>query len=418
MMGTMAKRYGFGSVFRRKKKLPDGTSQELPTRWIKFYSAGKVYRESTGTTELREAERLLRVRLGEVAKGSFQGLSIEKLRVAELLDDVLLDYEVNRKAVRFAANAINNHLRSFFGQRRAAAVSTSDISRYVALRRSRDQGTRPYRGRLRARKMIPIKPASNATINRELALLKRAFYLGWRHTPRKVAHVPHIPMLREDNVRKGFFEHEQFLALRRALPEDLRPLLTFAYYTGCRRGEILNLRWEQVDLTERLVRLEPGETKNDEARILPLTNELFAVLSMQKAVRDANYPNCPWVFFRVGGLPVRNFYRAWKTACEQVGLTDDSGEANRLFHDLRRSGIRNLIRAGVPEAAAMRISGHKTRSVFERYNIVTERDLHDAARRLEAYVKEKERTQFGHTLGTLGDEASDSRGESDAKLLN
>jgi integrase len=119
--------------------------------------------------------------------------------------------------------------------------------------------------------------------------LKHAFYLGWKSTPRKVASVPYIPMLEERNVRKGFFEHDQFIAMRAGLPEYLRPVLTFVYYTGCRRGEILALRWSQVDLTERVVRLEPGTSKN-EARNLPLTSELYETLSMQKSIREAKYP--------------------------------------------------------------------------------------------------------------------------------
>ncbi len=145
------------------------------------------------------------------------------------------------------------------------------------------------------------------------------------------------------------------------------------------------------------MRLEPGETKNDEARIPPLTRELHEVLSIQRSLREARFPDCPWVFFRADGRKVANFYRSWNTACLAAGLHDSEGGVRKLFHDLRRSGLRNLIRAGVPEVVAMRISGHKTRSVFDRYNVVSERDLHDAARRLEAYIEDKERAQFGHT---------------------
>lgn len=157
--------------------------------------------------------------------------------------------------------------KPLFPDLEVTAITTEAIKKYVAFRRSTDQGARPYRGRLDEVQQIPIKPACNATINRELALMKHSFHLGWKSTPRKVATVPYIPMLEEHNVRKGFFEHDQFLAMRTALPEYLRPVLTFAYYTGCRRGEILALQWSQVDLLERAVRLEPGTTKNDEPEI-------------------------------------------------------------------------------------------------------------------------------------------------------
>jgi integrase len=405
--------------FQTKEETAGWFPRGLGPWWIKYSAGSQVFRESSKSEKFGDAERLLKTRVAEVATGAFQGLAVERVTVEELLDAVLLDYSSNGKSVRFARNAIDNHLRPYFRGRTAPRVTTEAVKKYVALRRSTDQGTRPYRGRLSEVKQIPIKPATNATINRELALLKHAFYLGWRSTPRKVTTVPYIPMLDEHNVRKGFFEHDQFLALRTALPEYLRPVLTFAYYTGCRRGEILALRWTQVDLLERVVRLEPGTTKNAEARNLPLTTELYEILAMQKAIRDTKFPMCPWVFFSETGNRVGRFQRSWQTACKAAGLATEVGEPDRLFHDLRRSGVRNLIRAGVPESVAMRISGHKTRSVFERYNIVSERDLHEAARKLETYVAGKTNpTQPGHTLGTLDAKPLDFSGSQAAKLLN
>jgi integrase len=105
--------------------------------------------------------------------------------------------------------------------------------------------------------------------------------------------------------------------MRAALPEYVRAVLTFAYYTGCRRGEILSLRWAQVDLKSRIVRLEPGTTKNDEARTLPLTSELFEVLAMQKSIRDTRHPSCPWVFFNESGKRIGRFRCSWETACQE-----------------------------------------------------------------------------------------------------
>ncbi len=146
---------------------------------------------------------------------------------------------------------------------------------------------------------------------------------------------------------------------------------------------------------------EPGTTKNNEARNLPLTAELYETLAMQRSIRDTKFPACPWVFFNEAGRKIGRFQRSWKTACAAAGLAAAEGEPDRLFHDLRRSGVRNLIRAGVPESVAMRISGHKTRSVFERYNIVSERDLHDAAQTGNLRVWESQSypswAHFGHT---------------------
>jgi len=96
-----------------------------------------------------------------------------------------------------------------------------------------------------------------------------AYNLGIRATPPKVTRVPYFACLKEDNVRKGFFERDEFLRVREHLPAEIQPVATFAYYTGCRKFQILSLRWEQVDLERGIARLEVGETKNGEARVIP-----------------------------------------------------------------------------------------------------------------------------------------------------
>ena len=189
--------------------------------------------------------------------------------------------------------------------------------------------------------------------------------------------------------------------LRTELPKHLRPVLTFGYYTGCRKGEILNRVWPQVDLLEKIVRLEPGETKNEQARTIPLMDDLYEMLVLQKQKRDQYWPNCPWLFFRYG-QKIRDFRGAWDEACKRADLWDyETGRPTRVFHDLRRTGVRNLVRAGVPERVAMMISGHKTRSVFDRYNIVSERDLHDAAAKLGQHMRELEKARDEHNLSTI-----------------
>jgi integrase len=214
------------------------------------------------------------------------------------------------------------------------------------------------------------------------------FSLASRATPPKVARVPYIQMPRCDNVRKGFIEHEAYTQLLAALPEYLQPVVTMAYCTGMRRGEIVSLRWQNVDLLNRLVRLNAGETKNGDGRVIPLGDELLESLKSQLHLRNTTVPECPFVFFRIiktkenpvaRWLPIGDFRKVWDSACAKSGLT------GRLFHDLRRSAVRALIRSGVQERVAMMISGHKTRSVFDRYNIVSEQDLTDAVRKLQKF---------------------------------
>lgn len=199
-------------------------------------------------------------------------------------------------------------------------------------------------------------------------------------------------MLKENNIRKGFFEHGDFLALRRRLPGYLRGFITFAYKTGWRKGEISNLTWSQVDMKNRIVYLNPGETKNDEARTVYLDDELRAVIEEQWRDRKKRKAVSRYVFTaRDGKSKVQDIRKAWAKACTEAKI------GNRLFHDFRRTAIRNMIRAGIQETVAMMISGHKTRSVFDRYNIVSDEDLRLAAVKHEEYI----RAQMGTISGTV-----------------
>jgi integrase len=290
-------------------------------------------------------------------------LTRKKTTIGELLDALHRDYKNNGKSHEWVDGVVTKHLRPHFGSMQTSKLRFGIVQRYMEQR----QGA----------------GATNATINREIALLRRAFNLTHER-------LPTLPSkLKENNVRKGFFEHEDYVALLKTLPAELRPVLTFAYFTGCRKGEILGLQCSQVDLTEQVVRLEAGTTKNDEARMIPLAPDLYEVLKMQKATRDQKYPGCPWVFGREGEQ-ILDFRGAWEEACNAAELwNEQTRKPTKLFHDLRRTGVRKLVRAGVPEAVAMRISGHKTRSVFERYNIVTEADLKSAAQQLGQYIQKK-----------------------------
>lgn len=224
--------------------------------------------------------------------------------------------------------------------------------------------------------------ASNAEIKRELTALKRAFNLAVQGG--KLMVKPHIPMLHEDNVRKGFFEPEHFHSILKYMPEHVKPVARFAYITGWRtNSEILPLEWRQVDFLAGTVRLDPGTTKNKEGRLFPMTRELRVLMEEQKSKTEALQRDhgiiSPCVF-TYKGKSFLSFKTAWKTACRKAGLP------GMLAHDFRRTAVRNLVRAGIPERVAMQMTGHKTRSVFERYNIVSQGDLFEAARKLDATV--------------------------------
>lgn len=329
--------------------------------WIRYYRNGRRHEESSRSKKKGDAEALLKLREGAVARGEAITAKVGQVRFDEAAADVVNDYEINGKRTLYdVQKRIEKHLEPFFGGRRMASITTSDIRAYAKQRQAGG--------------------AANATINRELAIVKRAFRLA--EQAGKILHRPHIPMLKERNVRQGFFERDEFEAVRAELPGTLRGLITFAYLTGWRTSEVLGLQWSTVDREEKLVRLEPGTTKNDEGRTFPYSGlpELADVVDgawaeHQRLASEGKL--CPWVFHR-DGKRIKSFRNAWLAACERAGLP------GKLVHDFRRTAVRNLVRAGVPDTVAMKLTGHKTRSVFDRYAVTSEADLRDAVRMLEA----------------------------------
>jgi integrase len=233
------------------------------------------------------------------------------------------------------------------------------------------------------------------------------FRLALQHTPPKVVRIPHIPMLEERNIRSGFFEHEDFLALRGVLPDYAQVAVTLAYYSGMRMGEVYSLEWKQVNLIESKLYLKAQDTKTNTPRVLYLTGDLLKVLTTWKHRCEQKWHTSPWICHR-GGIRLENLKHSWRKACERVGLgqmvanpqTGVKAWQGKIPHDFRRTAVRNMLRAGVPEKIAMAISGHKTRSVFDRYNIVNETDVQAAVERLTAHFEREKGTLTG-TLAQL-----------------
>ncbi len=323
---------------------------------------GRPIRESTGTDKETEAKRFLKQREGDVATGRLIIPRVEKVKFEHLAQDYENDYKANRRRSLKRAKQNVMHLEKYFGGCRAANITTADIRRYTTKRQEAG--------------------AANGTINRELTALRRMFNLALQ--AEKLRHAPHVPHLQESAPRSGFFEEEAFRSVVKHLPESVKPVATFAYHTGWRvQSEILPLTWAQVDFKASVVRLEPGTTKNREGRTFPMFPELRALLEAQRAYTDRTQRKLgsiiPWVFHR-SGEPIRSFRRSWKVACK------NAGQPGRIPHDFRRTAVRNMVRRGIPERVAMQLTGHKSRSVFERYNIVSEGDLQEAGRKLTGTI--------------------------------
>ncbi|HZR80392.1 MAG TPA: site-specific integrase [Candidatus Binatia bacterium] len=280
-----------------------------------------------------------------------------RTRVAELWADLRVDYEVNGRHIENLAKAWK-HLEPVFGRDRAVDVTTPRLRGYV-------------RRRLAA-------GAAPATARLELAVLRRAFTLGLEAG--RVTRVPVFPSIKVENVRTGFLEAEGYVRLLAELPPHLRPLAVLGCWLGWRRSELLGLEWRQVSLVTGEVRLDVGTTKNREGRVAYLPPEALEELRAWRAETDRVERErgmiVRWVCHR-DGQQIRDHYSAWRSACVRAGLP------GLMLHDLRRSAARAYVRSGVPERVVQDVLGQRTRSILDRYNIVSEQDLRDAAARVQ-----------------------------------
>ena len=339
--------------------------------WIRYHDGnGRRYEESAGVdangkpVTKREALRMLRRREGRLAEGKVVTPEMSKLRFRDAVLEVFNDYKHRKlKTLDDCKSRVRLHLDPFFGPRRMKNIAMRDVRLYVTERR--DEG------------------AADATINREIAILKRAFSIAVDEG--RLARMPKITMLPEDNVREGFFEADQFAALVSHLPLPLRGPVTMAYYCGWRiHSEILPLEWPQVDRRNKTIRLRPEQSKNGEGRelpygLLPAIDEVIEAAAQERQALIEAGRICPHVFNR-NGKPIRSIRKAWKTALKKAECP------GLIPHDLRRTAVRNLVAAGIAEKISMRITGHKTRSVFDRYNIIDETDVKQALGKLDDHT--------------------------------
>jgi integrase len=339
--------HGSGHVYRPKFKVASGEVREQKVWWIAYRAGGRLVRESADTTVKTEAETKLRGRLADIGAGLVTATSAATTLV-DLRALVVRDYEVNgRKTTAAALKRRFRALEEHFGSDcRVSAIDVASVEQFKS-----------------ARLQAKAKPA---TINRELAALRRGFRLAVKSG--RLARRPDFSLLAENNARRGFFELEQFEALRAHLPEWLAPLIVFLYWTGWRGNEALGLEWRQVDRRTKTLRIE--DTKNRTPRTIPYgaLPQLVDVIEDQwrrtKAARDRGVIVAR-VFHR-DGAPIRDYRVSWANACAAAGL------AGRIPHDFRRTAARNMLRAGIPQPVAMLIGGWKTDSVFRRYAIVDE----------------------------------------------
>jgi integrase len=336
---------GNGTVYRRGN-----------VWWLQYFVNGRHLNESSGSSDEAEARRQLKVKVGETASG--KAVLSGRATVGDLCALVIDDYRIRElrdaKVVEWRYKA---RVEKLLGRLPASRFGSAQMKQYILQRQAAG--------------------ASNATLNRELSIVRRGFKLGYEAEPKLVHLVPVIHKLPEHNARQGFLEPDQYEKLLEQLPLNLKALFVCGYHTGGRKNELRRIEWGWVDLHAGLIRLPGSVTKNKKPRTLPIYGDMRRWLERQRETCPAD---CVWVFHGVKKHPVDSHLNGWPEACERAGMP------GLLFHDLRRSAVRNMKKAGLQDMEAMRISGHLTRNVFDRYNIIDEDDLADAGKRLEEYA--------------------------------
>jgi integrase len=391
------------SVDQKRGEYGAGRIWKLGNRWwVQYYINGKQVRESSGSSTKAVAQKLLDRRLGKKMEDGdelLQALKIKKLRYEDLRAAYFDEYvTLKRKSLRFDKAGKPKldkvkRLDNFFAGYRIGIITTDKMREFS--------------------KQLQERGKKDSTINRSLAALRHMFRLAKKEG--KLRDVPYFPMLKEPPARKGLLGHEKYPLLLAALPEYLRLMLVIGYHTGMRLGEIRKLKWEQVYFLDRIIRLNAGETKNDEAREIPIVEELFTMLRQQHTKRRLE---CPFVCFRFDRddkvLPIGDFRKVWYARCVKLELgrmeKQEDGSvkyAGLIFHDLRRTFVTDAEEAGAPRHEIMRVTGHKTEAVYRRYAIENRGRQKVAVNKIEAYRTER-RAADKHNLGQM--EPLDSRG--------
>jgi len=338
--------------------------------WIQYSHRGEVYRESSESPDRAVALKLLKHRRGETSRGRIIGPVAERVTLLDMKEALLTDYRLEGNRSVVTAQYCARNLVEYFGEAARALDITADrIKAYAEARQK--QGL------------------ANATINRETAALRRMFHIMVKAGKLSRDHVPARPCLEEAPPRRGFLEPNDFARLRDALPGHLREPASFLYVTGWRKGAMRSLQWLrdcELEFTSDgtlgggTVTLQAEFSKNKQAYTLPLRGELLEVIRRAWVGRESECPNV----FHKAGRALGDFRKAWSAACKAAGL------GNVLIHDMRRSCARNLVRSGVSERVAMAVTGHRTRSMFDRYNIAAASDLERAMTSVSEYITAKE----------------------------
>lgn len=371
--------HGDGSIRKRGKKY-----------YISYYVNGKQKHEVSKDAKTEaEARRFLKKRRNEIIKGEYVDTATKKLTVNDILDDLYDDLKLRKGKKRL--NKYGKEMEPFPSMVSHLKIVREEIGSIQAVK---------LESRHLKKLSLKLKDEgyTNSTVNRKIQPVIQAFNLAVHEG--RIHRAIYFKKLDESgNVRKGFFEQSQYDSIQKHLEEPCSDMIELAYFTGWRKSEIVNLKWENIDKEDNLIRLYPDETKNSKPRSVPLVGPIKTIIDRRAKKRVVNITyntrlkgvrlkepvtqtSISEYVFHVKGKKVGKLDDIFKEARIKAGLP------GKLIHDFRRTASRNLVRAGVPEATAMQITGHKTNSQFKRYNIIDETDKKNAFLALESRFNE------------------------------
>jgi integrase len=386
-----------------------------PFWWAAYYLRGKQYHQSTGETDEKRALKFLKAKIKEVGADQLGARPFitpqhERITVNEILDDVMEHYKRGgrRGIPRQVSPQMQSHLkrlRDYFGSCKAMSVGTRDVEAFIS--------------------QLKEEKKANGTVNRSLQLLSQAYRYAVTTDPPKLSRALKIETLDEsDNVRKGKFTPVEAELIFHSLPPYMTDVARFAYETGSRAGEILKLRWTYFD--GDAIRVPGNITKNRKERTISLTPELLEIIDRR---RETAVCDCDLVFHH-DGQPISDYRKCWHTACVTNGLgtyycrncRDSEGRytsvldadrkcslcqhkcdspkyIGRLFHDFRRSAAHEMWKAGSSADDCMKVTGHKTESMFKRYaDLISEEEIRARQREVQKRRSEWRKMQATNVL--------------------
>jgi integrase len=364
---------------------------------------GPVDKFKTEAAAWTEAKRFRDQFITDVNTGKVVTSDVENVTCGELLTQYVAHLKGQKKPAAYVIEkCIEANIRPFFGSMKVGKLETRQFERYRAMR---------------------TQEVSDATVDHDFTYLKSALLLEYKKTPSRVTRVPHIQKSGEDKVRHGFLELDGYKKVLAQLPLSLKSVFVVGYHIGNRKGALLGLEWPQIDFGSEVVRFIRLQNRKPVPVAAPIYGDMREWLRRQKAFRDEHFPENRYVFFwypvdceidptstkghggrrNEPGTQIKSFYDSWRAAVKNAGFPE------LLFHDLRRSAVRNMVeKIGMSEKRAMEISGHKTRSCFERYHIVSLAEIQESGQKMDEWMK-AQRSESAHKGSRRGPTKRQSR---------